>query len=56
MSGTDKILDAAYAAFETEAESLRATAGVLDRAEFEKAVSVLASAFATSSGVDIPAP
>ena len=44
MSGTDKILDAAYAAFETEAESLRATAGVLDRAEFEKAVSVLASA------------
>lgn len=43
-SEKDKMLDAAYAAFEIEAESLRATGEVLDRTEFEKAVEVLASA------------
>lgn len=43
-SEKDKMLDAAYATFEIEAESLRATGEVLDRTEFEKAVDVLASA------------
>ena len=43
-SEKDKMLDAAYATFEIEAESLRATGEVLDRTEFEKAVDMLASA------------
>ena len=43
-SEKDKMLDAAYASFEIEAESLRATRETLDRTEFEKAVEVLASA------------
>ena len=43
-SEKDKMLDAAYATFEIEAESLRATGEVLDRTEFEKAVEALASA------------
>lgn len=43
-SEKDKMLDAAYATFEIEAESLRATGEALDRTEFEKAVEVLASA------------
>lgn len=40
----DKMLDAAYSVFDIEAASLRATADVLDRGEFEKAVAVLAKA------------
>lgn len=44
MNESDKMLDAAYATFEIEAESLRATGEVLDRTEFEKAVDMLASA------------
>ena len=43
-SEQDMMLDAAYATFEIEAESLRATGEVLDRTEFEKAVDMLASA------------
>mgnify|MGYP004619704203 FL=1 len=43
-SEKDKMLDSAYATFEIEAESLRATGEVLDRTEFEKAVDMLASA------------
>ena len=43
-SEKDKMLDAAYATFEIEAESLRATGEVFDRTEFEKAVDMLASA------------
>ncbi len=43
-SEKDNMLDAAYATFEIEAESLRATGEVLDRTEFEKAVDMLASA------------
>ena len=40
----EKIIDRAYDAFRIEAESLAATAEVLDRGEFEKAVAVLSSA------------
>jgi len=40
----EKIIDRAYESFRIEAESLAATAEVLDRGEFEKAVAVLSSA------------
>lgn len=40
----EKIIDRAYDSFRIEAESLAATAEVLDRGEFEKAVAALSSA------------
>jgi len=40
----EKIIDRAYDSFRIEAESLAATAEVLDRGEFEKAVEALSSA------------